>query len=457
MGMNESELDAVTGALQRIVGRAVAGVWQPTRDRVVLGLSDGTFLLLVPRGPLARVHTVDRRPRNPLRPFSFQGACRARLRGPVISVTKTDGERAVVLRFPTAALHLRLTGRSGGLWLLDGDRVIAAYDGPAPDVLPSLPARPPRADAARFAPVDDSWDLGARRFFGSLERSRRQDVLRADLARRLKRTIARTLRLQENLDGDLDRASAAPQLRARADLLAANLHAVKRGATSVRVTDWSTGDPVDIPLDPERSAAATLETLYRRAGRLERVGDRVLERMEEVAAALAGHQRALRDLPTTDGAGLAALDAALPRGGKGTRGGKGARATVVQRPWTEWNGPEGERVLVGRNARGNRRLTFQVAKGTDWWMHLRGVPGAHAILPMQRGQTPTLPRLLAAAQILLVHARLPEGESADVQYTRVRDVRPIPGEIARVRLCDERVLRVTREPSTLSGWATTDP
>ena len=89
-------------------------------------------------------------------------------------------------------------------------------------------------------------------------------------------------------------------------------------------------------------------------------------------------------------------------------------------------------------------------------MHLRGKAGAHVVLPMARGQTPSLPLLLAAAQIVLVHAKVPEGESADVQYARVRDVRAIPGEVAKVRIADERVLRVTRDPSELAGWVRED-
>ena len=79
--MNDAELALVVEDLQALIGLSVSGLWQPARDRVVVGIGDRTHLLCVPRGPVARMHTIARRPRNPPRPFSFQGACRSRLRG----------------------------------------------------------------------------------------------------------------------------------------------------------------------------------------------------------------------------------------------------------------------------------------------------------------------------------------------------------------------------------------
>ncbi|MEN0064358.1 MAG: NFACT family protein [Myxococcota bacterium] len=452
MSMNEAELSAVVDDLQSLVGAAYQNIWQPQRDRVILGLSDGTNLLMVPRGPLARLHPVRRRPRNPPKPFSFQGAGRSRLRGPLIGIDKVIGERAVIFRFIAAELHLRLTGRSGGLWLLQDDRVVAAYDGPAPEALPDLPPRPQLVQEVRFEPIDGSMARGADRYFSRIERDRQTVERRGLVEKRLRRSISRAQRLVGNLERDLLRAEDAPHLRAQADLLAASLHRVPKGADHIVLEGYDGEGPVHIDLDPGKPATATMELLYRRARRLDRVADRVLARLEEVEKQLGEHRDALATLDQADLEALKKLEQTLPALPSG-----GRAPTIRELPWHTWVGPDGERVLVGRNAVGNRRLTFQVAKGTDWWMHLRERPGAHLVLPMKRDQSPTLPHLLAAAQIALVHGKVPEGESVDVQYARVRDVRPIPGELAKVRIADERVLRVTRDPSELVGWAREEP
>lgn len=448
MALNETELTHVAEALQALVGAPVSGVWQPKRDRLVLGLGD-RYLLLVPRGPFARVHTVGARPRNPGNPFSFQGVCRAAIRGPLTSLRKHPTDRVVDLAFGSNTLHLRLTGRSGGLWLLRGSAVVAAFDGPAPSELPPLPhtaTGPPRA--ARFSPAgSEDWDRAAARWFGTRETANRLHERRVVLARALRTRLARDRRLLTALGRDLDKTMEAPTVRRQADALAAVLHTVPRGADQVEVqaVDGSE-DRWSIALDPRRSAGDNLTRLYGRVRRLERGGDRVLDHMERVEARIRTLDAALVVVPDADAPTLAELEALAPRSGR-----RGARPP--SQAWHEWRGPHDTVVLVGRNAAGNRRLTFQRARGDDFWFHLRGRPGAHVLLPVNKGKTPDLQTLLSVGQICLAHARIPEGEAADVQYTRARHVRSIKGAAdGRVQVHNEKVLRIVRDPSALAGW-----
>jgi predicted ribosome quality control (RQC) complex YloA/Tae2 family protein len=453
MGMNDAEIERVVNDLQYLVGTPLQALWQPARDRVVMGFSDGTLLLLVPRGPLARLHSVDRRPKNPAKPFSFQGACRSRLHGPLTSLQKVAGDRVVQLRFGEVGLEFRLTGRSGGLWLVQWPAegpatVVAAYDGPAPEQLRELPPRDAPADPPRFEPKPGprGWDLGARQYFETLERARLRDELKNRVEQGLRRAVARKERLLENLEADLRNADRAPQLRHQADLLAGNLYQATKGASVLAVEDWDTGESVTIPLDPAHPATWTLDKLYHQAKRLERVAANVSERMATVRIEVAEMGRALAHLDTLTPEELGQWDERLPKMSAG-------RAPAPQQPWTTWIGPGGQRVLVGRNAQGNRRLTFQVAKGHDYWMHVRERAGSHLVIPLVKGQSPPLELLMAAAQIALVAAKLAPGEAAEVQYTRARDVRPIPGDEGRVTLSNEKVLRVVRDPAVLGGWA----
>lgn len=453
--MLDAEIEAVVGELAGRVGTLVDGVWQPSRDRVVVGLKDGTLILIVPRGPLARLHAVSARPKNPASPFSFQGACRARLRGPLTDVRKAPDERAVTLAFGPRRLELRLTGRSGGLWLVDdevpdGDpTVVAAFDGPA-TAMPPLPARGARRDdPPRFARIGmETWNEAAARFFGQAERERDRAELRARVELGLRRALARNQRLQANLHDDLAKADEAPAIRHLADLLASVVHRATKGADAITVDDWDTGAPVTIPLDPSKPPTATLERLYRQAKRLDRVGELVLIRLDAVEAELREQSALLDRIAALDVDALADIAARLPKAQE-----RPASEATEAVPYTTWIGPEGQRVLVGRNDVGNRKLTFQIAKGSDWWMHVRERPGAHLVIPVAKGQSPPLPLLLAAAQIAAHHAKLAPTESAEVQYTRVRDVRPIRGDAGRVTLANEKVLRVVRDPAALAGWS----
>ncbi len=448
MGMNEAEIAAVCQDLQDLVGAALSEVRQPARDRLVLTLGS-THLLIVPRGPLARIHPVRTRPRNPKKPFSFQGACRAHLTGRLDEVRKVEGDRIIELHFGETRLHLRLTGRGGGLWLCRRDDVLAAYDGPAPDQLPALPTGDARPSSPRFEPQPgETWAQAADRHFTALERHQQTEATRAEVRRRLKRHLDKTWRLGRALERDLDKAERAPQIRRQADALAAHLHNVPRGQDHVVLPDLEDASQrLTIPLDPAKPPAASMERLYAKARRLDRMGERVLEQLEAADQRAATLRDALEQVETANLNELNELSKLAPAD-KHRR-----TSSSPQVPWHTWVGPAGQRVLVGKNAKGNRRLSFQVARGDDYWMHLRGRPGAHIILPMKRGQTPSLELLMAAGQIALIAAGVPEGASGDVQYTRSRMVKSIPGDTSgKVLVHDEKVLHITREPAGLVGW-----
>jgi predicted ribosome quality control (RQC) complex YloA/Tae2 family protein len=440
--MFEREIEQVVGELRRLEGSALADVWQPARDRFVLGWRDGTLLQMVPRGPHACLHTIAIRPENPRKPFSFQGACRARIRGVLRALRKSVHEREVSLQFDEGALCLRLSGKSGGLWLLDGERVVASLEGPAPAVLPPLPPHPPRLDPPRFSPVGGSWDLGARAFFTARADADRLARLRADAARSLRERLHRELRLREHLDADLVRADEAGAIRRRAELLAANLWRVPREAATATLTDWETGADTTLTWDPGVSPSKAADRWFAQAKRLERAGEKILERMEALDRSIAALHGALAQVPEAEEDALLRWLGERPRAPL-------ARAAV---PWRTLVGPHGETLRIGANEAGNRRLVFQFAKGHHVWMHLRDRPSAHVVLELARGSSPALPHLLAGAQALLDRSGLGAGETADVQYAWVRDLRAVPGGGATVTVSGEKVLRVTSDPHHLEGW-----
>ncbi len=442
--MTDAELQWVVDHLQRWVGRPFTGAWQPARDRVVLGIGDGA-VLIVPRGPFARVHPVTSRPKNPPQPFSFQGALRARVRGPLTAVTKHPSDRIVDLAFGDQHVHVRVTGRSGGLWLIDAGVPVAAFDGPAPASLtePTSEGRNPRT-AIRFDASGD--ELAPERFFSKAERERRTTDRRTAMRAAITRLIDRKRRLIVGLHADLDNAAQAPKIRRQADALAANLHRFRRGTSIAVVTDLEDESLTwEISIDPTRAPSSALDRLYTKASRLDRGVDRVIENIDRAEAQIVKLSADLARVDLATEEQLVDIAKVLPR----TRT---QADDSPARPWVEWTGPRGERVLVGKNADGNRRLTFNVAKGDDFWMHVRGTPGAHVVIKVARDKTPDLSLLLAAAQLALAASGITNGTAADVQYTRVRNVRAVTGKPGLVTVHDERVLRVIRDRDAIAAW-----
>ncbi|MBT3219784.1 MAG: hypothetical protein HN348_11890 [Proteobacteria bacterium] len=445
--MNDAEIAHQVHALQHLVGARLTSCWQPARDRVILAFPS-TLLLLVPRGSHPRVHTTTRRPKNPAKPFSFQGAIRAHLAGRLTGLLQSSDDRIVDLLFNEKRLHLRLTGKSGGLWLLDGNTVLAAYDGPATASLPRLSPRPIHpVSPPRYRPTkDEDWDLAARHYFTEKERAFHKRQRQARLQKNLRDHLARSSRLLEHLYKDLDRSCDAPLLRRKADTLAAHLHTIKRGMDQVSLPDLEQPDHIhQLKLNPTKAPSATLEQMYQKARRFEKAGEQILSRIEKAEQRIKKLEEALDD-DFEDPAVLKRIELLFPVHRRS--------APIRKGPWALWQGPDGQQVLAGRNARGNRQLTFQVARGHHTWMHIRERPGSHIIIPLPANQSPPLPLLLAAAQIVLAQAKVPEGQAADVQYTQARHIRSIPRDVSgRVIVNNEKVLRVVRDPAVLAGWS----
>jgi predicted ribosome quality control (RQC) complex YloA/Tae2 family protein len=279
---------------------------------------------------------------------------------------------------------------------------------------------------------------------------------RATLLRAIDRAIARVERRTEATKRDLARLGEAETIAAQAQWLVAEAARAPRGARSLKVTDWTSGEPrtLEVPLDPAKPARAQVEAMFQRARRLKRgakIAEERIARSEEARAKLA---RA-RDLAASATAeeemesALASARAAAPkdvllaapapgRGGSEQTRGAAYRTFVT---------PGGARILVGKGPAQNDRLTFQTARPHDLWLHAKDRAGAHVIVPMAKNASIT-PELLIDAAHLAAHFSEGRGEAVvDVQYTPRRYLRKPRGSAPGLVVVDrEKVIAMRLEP-----------
>lgn len=116
--------------------------------------------------------------------------------------------------------------------------------------------------------------------------------------------------------------------------------------------------------------------------------------------------------------------------------------------------PVGEEweVLVGGSAAGNVAVTFGRASADDLWLHVRGQPGSHVVLPTRGGNPPEAVVRRAAELAAWYSSARPAGV-ADVDVTTRRYVKKVAGGPAGlVRYTHERTVRVAaRGPDEVAG------
>jgi predicted ribosome quality control (RQC) complex YloA/Tae2 family protein len=369
-----------------------------------------------------------------------------------LRATRADGEKT--LRFEP--------GTTANVVLLDArGQLLASLHRPAHTPAPVL-----QAQACASEPWHESLEaleavgeaLLGRLSSASLESGR------AALLRSLATTHKRASRRLQAIEGDAARAQQASALRARATLLLANLHAIARGASNVRLQDFTRDPPdwVDITLDPALGAQAQAEAWFQRARRFERGARLAAERLAQTRVELSQiDQLQAAVVAAREAEELQTLQAdARKLGARGLEtaadGGKAKRKST-RKPYRELRGFQDRAILVGKGAADNDTLTLAHARPHDLWLHARDVTGAHVVVPLSRGES-CPPELLLDAAHLAAHFSESRGEPlVDVTHAERRHIRKAKASApGSVQVEKEKVLRLRVDPLRLKQLLSTE-
>jgi hypothetical protein len=209
----------------------------------------------------------------------------------------------------------------------------------------------------------------------------------------------RSARVIARMRRELERAREAPRLRAAADVLMA----LGPGAAvpdRIRLPD---GNEWPVPSAEDGDAIAVAERLYKEARKME---------------------RALEELP----ARIGALEAApKPSPSPKRSAPKVAKAETKRLPYRSYRSSGGIEILVGRGARANDELTYEIARPDDVWLHARDVTGAHVVMRWTQEGSPPSRDLHEAAALAAWHSRARGSTVVPVDWTRRRHVRRARG------------------------------
>ncbi len=473
-------------------GHTVAGVRVADRDRFLyLDLDSGDALAVLLFGSRPNVlwlaRPTRRRPQGYvreafLRPADWEGeerpaprsaadprtADEIRARWPALA--KTVGQ---ALRIAAPLLPVRLAEASvraagldpaapaTGLTEADLDRLAASaaalrerLDAPAPTVLwrgesdvpeALLPVPPePVPDGLRaeaFAAADDAARVYARRALGA--RGFLAAIRPAEAA--LAAASARRERSAAAMADELAQPSRADRYEAYGHLLMALAGGQGTGHDHIVLPDVLSGTevPVEIPLDPAKSAIANAEGYYGRARRTRRARAEAESRWAtvagdaEAAAVLLARLRAC----TTRTEVLEYLAREKPAVTRLV--GREAAGDAAE-PFRRIALPGGFEALVGKNAKGNAELTTRLARPHDLWLHARGVPGAHVVVRRPSRTVVVPPEAVEVAARAAAHYSEARTQAlAPVSVAERKHVRPVKGgPPGAVRLDREQVLLV---------------
>ena len=208
-------------------------------------------------------------------------------------------------------------------------------------------------------------------------------------------------RAQQRMQEELERARAAPRLRAIADALTLMNDAPAPG--EVVLADGSS-EPV--PARPGDSARDVAERLYTRARSMERA-------LHLLPARIAALERE----PTLE---------ARARTEGGQQSPRSSRAPASL-PYRSYKSSSGLEIRVGKGAAANDALTFKASSPDDVWLHARDTAGAHVVLRWQKEGAPPARALEEAAALAAWYSKSRGSALVPVDWTRRKYVRRARG------------------------------
>ncbi|MFW6358663.1 MAG: Rqc2 family fibronectin-binding protein [Chroococcales cyanobacterium] len=253
--------------------------------------------------------------------------------------------------------------------------------------------------------------------------------LRHQLSQKLSNLLSKLYQKGGTFEERLQQSQEADEYRQKADLLMAHLHEWQPGMTSISLAYFETGNPVKIPLNPEKNAVQNAQALYKKHQKLKRAQIAVKPLLEEVKGEISYLEQveaalnSIEDYETPED--LQTLEEIreelIVQGYLEAPREQGGSKDDESHP-LRYKTPSGFELWIGRNNRQNDQLTFRTAGEYDLWFHTQEIPGSHVLLRLEPGAVPDEADLQCAADFAAYFSRARQSDQAPVVYTNPKYV-----------------------------------
>ena len=269
------------------------------------------------------------------------------------------------------------------------------------------------------------------RYYTDQLNQQRFNQLRHQIGQKLKVRLKKLHTKRQTFQDRLQQSDRADNYRTQADLLMAHLQHWQPGMRTIVVTDFETGKPIELTLNPEKNAVQNAQILYKSHQKLKRTYDAVTPLLTEVQAEIHYLEQvevALVHIDTyrteTDLQTLEEIYEELSQQQylpplkyqNQSRNSTDRYRNPASQPYCYLT-PNGIEVLIGRNNRQNDWLTFRLANDYDLWFHTQEIAGSHGLLRLAPGAAADDVDLQFVADLMAYYSRARQSKQVPIVYT----------------------------------------
>jgi len=377
----------------------------------------------------------------------------------VASLRLASNDRIVTLEFgphdsPRHALIFEFAGLHSNVFLIDlaSNEILGSIHADEERSIHSIYQNPKNYPKNNLNQTDrfenisnDDYFSALATFFTERDKKEKFDKSFEQLEKQLTQSLNKLQKRLAALERDFEKTDLCKKDRYEADLLSAYAYKIPEGTSSVNLPDFETGQDVTINLTPGETVRQNIERRYNRCKRATRALPQIEARMDEASNYITILEKALSDLKaakTTETIeSIASTCAGVLNEVQPKKQNPSQKKTVQEhKPYKTFISNNGINILVGKSAEDNDLLTFKVARGNDWWLHVAHMPGSHVVV---KSATPDSESLLDAAMLAVHYSKLAQSPHAEVHATQQKNVRRIKGAPAgKVEIRGEKIINV---------------
>lgn len=238
---------------------------------------------------------------------------------------------------------------------------------------------------------------------------------KGEVKKQLKRQYKRLLKSKEECVEHLNNCLEWEKVQHEGNLLHTYFFRLKKGLQNIELPDWKLNESlVKLQLDPKLEPKEEVALRFKKAKKLKRGILHQEKRLIEIENRMTTLMSLIDQIDKVET--LKELLSLVPEKEVKTK------EPTKKLPFREYISPSGFTILVGKKSTSNDALTFQYAKGSDLWLHVKDYPGSHVIIVKPKGMEVDQETLTQAANLAKYYSKAKDEAYAEVVFTEKKYV-----------------------------------
>lgn len=210
-----------------------------------------------------------------------------------------------------------------------------------------------------------------------------------DLRRIVQTALERNIKKYDLQAKQLKDTEKREKYRVYGELINTYGYNVEAGSKSFEALNYYTNETITIPLDPQIPVQENARKYFDKYAKLKRTCEAVTKLLQETGSEIE-HLRSVQtalDIALQEEDLIQIREELMESGYIKKRNPGNKRPKITSKPF-HYLSADGYHMFVGKNNLQNDELTFQTARGNDWWFHAKGAPGSHVIVQTNGEELP---------------------------------------------------------------------